>query len=217
MPNRPVPALLAIVCAAPIAAAEGELGPMFGGGIVATHGSERDVAGITGELVLWHGPIGIAAEGTRQWSVDGTGEPAVATLGASVRLLAFRHVVPSLLDAREVVDLGIELQGIVERSWWDAAAPDRDPVSYGLGVAVRLRGANDDDRTNLLAESRVFVRVLRARNSGMDIAARDTMPDRMTSGVGVVIGLGALFGGGQSAYVERLRRRTALDSEWMVR
>ena len=216
MPNRSVPALLAIVCAAPIAAAEGELGPMFGGGVVATHASERDIAGLTCELVLWHGPIGIAAEGSRQWCVDG-GQPAVASLGASVRLLAFHHVVPSLLDSREVVDLGIELQGIVERSWWDDAAPDRDPVSYGLGIAVRLRGANDDDRTNLLAESRLFVRVLRSRSSEMMVAARDTTPDATSEGVAVVIGLGALFGGGQSAYVERLRRRTALDSEWLVR
>jgi hypothetical protein len=217
MPNVAVPALLAVTLLPSLAAAEGELGPMFGGGIVATHGSERDIAGLNAELVLWYGRIGVAAEGARQWNVDGVNAPAVASLGASLRLLAFRNVVPSLLDSREVVDLGIELQGIVERAWWDEAAPDRDPVSYGVGIAVRLRGANDDDRSNLLAESRVFVRVMRSRSSGMDVAARDTMPDAMTEGVGVMIGLGAAFGGGQSAYVEQLRRRNALDSEWLVR
>src|SRR5687767_5706405 len=136
---------LAIALATPVAAhAEGELGPMVGGGIVASHGDDHDVAGFGAELVLWYGPIGLGTEVSRQWSVEDVSGPRVTTLAASLRLLAFHHVVPSLLDSRDVVDLGIELQGIVERAWWDEAD---SPLSYGFGVAVRLRGTNDDDRS----------------------------------------------------------------------
>ena len=207
-------ALLVLLLAVP-AHAEGELGPMIGGSIMASHGEETDVAGLGAELVLWYGRLGIAAEASRQWTVDDVNGPQGGTLSASLRVLAFDHIVPSLLDSLDVVDLGIELQGIVERAWWDKAGT-REPVSYGFGVAVRLRGANDDDRSNLLAESRVFVRVMRARESEMTIAAREAMPSMESPGVGVIIGLGALWGGGRSAYVARLRRDTTLDSEWLV-
>ena len=207
-------ALLVISAAAP-ANAEGELGPMFGGSIVASHGEDTDVAGFGAELVLWYGRLGVAAEASRQWTVDDAHGPQVGAVAASVRVLAFDQVVPSLLDSRDVVDLGIELQGIVERAWWNEERAS-DPVSYGFGVAVRLRGANDDDRSNLLAESRLFVRVMRAHESDMSIAARDTMPSVETRGVGVIVGLGALWGPGRSAYVARLRRDPTLDSEWLV-
>lgn len=189
---------------------------MFGGSIVATHGDETDVAGVGAEVVLWYSRIGIAAEATRQWSVDAAEGPQVGAISGSLRLLAFDHVVPSLLDSREVVDLGIELHGIVERAWWDDLTKHRD--SYGAGLALRLRGASDDDRSNLLAESRLFVRVMKLRSDdAMDLAARDTSPSSMSSGVAVIIGLGALFGGGQPAYVDRLRRRNALDAESVIK
>lgn len=204
--------VLAIVLAAPSALAEGEYGPMFGGGILATHG-DADVAGIGAEMVLWYGPVGVAAEASRQWTVDDVAGPRVGSISGSLRLLAFDQVVPSLLDSRDVVDLGIELHGIVERSWWD---DDRDVTHYGVGLALRLRGVNDDDRSNLLAESRVFVRVLRPRESEMDAIARETMPAARADGIGVIIGLGALWGAGRAAYVARLRRNIALDSEWLV-
>lgn len=210
MPTRRAFAL-AIVLAAPSAHAEGEYGPMFGGGIMATHG-DADVAGIGAEMVLWYGPLGVAAEASRQWTVDDVAGPRVGSISGSLRLLAFDQVVPSLLDSRDVVDLGIELHGIVERSWWD---DERDLTQYGVGLALRLRGVNDDDRSNLLAESRVFVRVLRPRESEMAVA-RETMPAARADSIGVMIGLGALWGAGKAAYVERLRRNTALDSEWLV-
>jgi hypothetical protein len=205
---------LAIVLAAPAARAEGEWGPMFGGGIVARQGSESNVAGVEAELVMWHGRIGFSAEASRQWSPN-EGGPQVGTLGASLRLLAFDRIVPSLLDTREVVELGIELQGVVERAWWDRDGV-RDVVSYGYGLAVRLRGANHDDRSNLLSESRFFVRVLHARDAQMDVIARDTSPAERAGVVGVIFGLGALWGGGRPAYVEGLRPANALDSEWLV-
>lgn len=214
---RTLPACLALLATMSVAEANGELGPMIGGGIVASRGSDTEVAGIAVELVQWYGRVGLAAEASRQWSVEGVDGPRVGVVAGSLRLLVFDHVVPSLLDSREVVDLGIELQGIAERAWWEDAPSQRDPVSYGLGLAIRLRGASDDDRSNLLAESRLFVRVTRSRDVEMNIAARDAMPAAARDGVSVIVGLGALFGGGKAAYVEKLRRRNALDSEWLVR
>jgi len=215
--SKAAAALLAVVLGPVTARANGELGPMVGGSVVATHGGdETDVAGVGAEIAFWYGHIGIGAEASRQWTVGDVEGPHVGTVAGSLRLLAFDHIVPSLLDSREVVDLGIELHGIVERAWWDDLSNYRD--SYGFGIAVRLRGANDDDRSNLLAESRFFVRVMKTRHDDtMDIAARNTSSSSMTNEVGVIIGLGALFGGGQPAYVEQLRRRNSLDAESIVR
>ena len=208
-------ALLVLAMAAP-AYADGEHGPMFGGSIIATHDSDLDVAGAGVELAWWYGRVGVGAEAARMWSADGTSPVQVGTLAASLRVLALRYDVPSLLDSRESVELGLELQGIVERAWWTDAPTERGAVSYGLGLAFRVRGATDDDRSNLLAESRLFVRAMRASVPEMDVAARESMPAR-GSGVVVIVGLGVLFGGGEPAYVDHLRRRMELDSEWIVR
>jgi hypothetical protein len=214
---RNLSACLALMAVTSVAEAEGELGPMLGGAVVASH-SDAEVAGGNAELVFWVGPIGIAAEASRQWTVDDREGPQVGAVAGSLRLLAFSHVMPSLLDHRDLVELGIELHGVVERAWWWNVAPgEHEPVSYGGGFALRLRGASDDDRSNLLAESRLFVRVMRERESEMSYAARDTSPSVARDGVTVMVGLGAAFGGGRSAYVEKLRRRNALDSEWLVR
>lgn len=216
---RNLSACLALLAITSVAEAEGELGPMIGGGVIASRGDDTEVAGIGAELVLWYGRLGVAVEGSRQWSVDDVNGPRVGSVAGSVRVLAFDHIVPSLLDSREVVELGIELQGIVEHAWWDAAPTRSDPVSYGFGVALRLRGANDDDRsTTMLAESRLFVRAMRSRDDeDMNIARRDTSPTTARGGMSVIVGLGAMFGGGKPAYVDKLRRRNALDSEYLVR
>ena len=211
-------ALLAVVLVPSAARANGESGPMFGGSIVATHGEEgeKDVAGVGAELALWWSRIGIAAEAAHQWAFDGVDGPEVSSVAGSLRVLAFHHVLPSILDGRERVDLGIELHGIAERAWWDDGSKHRD--SYGFGIAIRLRGTGDDDRSNLLAESRFFVRILETRSEdAMRITARGISPSSLTSGVGIIIGLGASFGGGQPAYVEQLRRRNGLDAEAIVR
>ncbi|HLL21495.1 MAG TPA: hypothetical protein VK427_05160 [Kofleriaceae bacterium] len=208
--------LLALVVVAPLAHAEGEHGPMFGGAIVGTHGDEVDVVGAGGELAFWYGPLGLGLEGRHQWTVDDPEGPRLTTAGASLRVLAFAHVVPSLLDPRDVVELGLELHAIVEHGWWTAHEDARDATRYGLGAALRLRGATDDDRSNLLAESRVFVRVTNARAQESDIAARGVL-DEPRDGVMVILGLGAMWGGGSSAYVSRLRRNDALDSEALLR
>jgi hypothetical protein len=209
-------ALLAIVLAATGAHADGEHGPMFGGSIVAAHGDEVDVAGAGLEVVQWIGPIGLAVEGQRQWQVGDAKGPQLTSVAGSLRLLAFSHVMPSFLDAREVVELGLELHGIVEQGWWDTGERANAEPHYGFGAALRLRGATDDDRSNLLAESRVFVRALWTRDDEREIAARGTLP-ATREGVTVMIGLGALWGGGKRGYVDHLRRDPTLDADFLIR
>lgn len=209
-------ALLAIVLAATAAGANGEHGPMFGGSIVAAHGDEVDVAGAGVEIVQWVGPIGVGVEGQRQWQVDDAEGPQLTSFAGSLRLLAFAHVMPSFLDPRDVVELGLELHGVVEQGWWSTGERANAHPNYGLGAALRLRGATDDDRSNLLAESRVFVRAMWTREDERDFAARGTLP-AAREGVTVLIGLGALWGGGKRAYVDGLRRDPTLDADFLIR
>jgi hypothetical protein len=209
-------ALLAILLAATAAHANGEHGPMFGGALVGAHGDEVDVAGVGVEIVQWAGPIALAVEGQRHWQVDDSSAPQLTSVAGSLRLLAFSHVMPSFLDAREVVELGLELHGIVEQGWWSTGERANAQPQYGLGAALRLRGATDDDRSNLLAESRVFVRAMWTRDDERDIAARGTLPAER-AGVTVMIGIGALWGGGKRGYVDGLRRDPTLDADFLVR
>ena len=198
-------ALAALVITSSVAFAEGEYGPMVGGALIGTTG-EQEVAGVSLEVAFWHGRVGLALEGSRQWGGEGNAGPRVAAVGASARLLVYRQLVPSLFEPRDV-ELGFELQGIVERAWWESVAREPEPVSYGFGVAVRLRGGSDDDSSNLLAESRLFLRVMGSRDSRAEIAARDSMGMSTERELTVVLGLGALWGGGQPSYVEKFRPR----------
>lgn len=201
---RPLACLL-VMLGGGAASAEGEYGPMVGGALIAAQGPERtEVAGLQAEMAFWYGPIGLGLEGARQWSFDEDG-PRVATVAASARLLVFRQLVPSFLEPRDV-ELGFELQGLVERAWWENTTRDRAAVGYGVGIAVRLRGGSDD-LSNLLAESRLFVRVVRGHAGLPDTAARGAMADDTDRATAVTIGLGAAFGGGKPGYIDRFRSR----------
>jgi hypothetical protein len=206
--RRPARVLgLLLVLTAADANAEGEYGPMFGGSVVAAHGADQtETAGVELEMSVWYGRVGLAIAGSRQAALE-EGGPRVTAVDASVRILAVRALVPSWLEPRDV-ELGIELQGLVERAWWDGLEREPSPVSYGLGLAVRLRGGSDDD-SNLLAESRLFVRAMGARRDRSDVIARSSGEvaagtDRELS---VLVGLGAVFGGGQRGYIDRFRPR----------
>jgi hypothetical protein len=193
-------ALLAIVLSPAVANAEGEYGPMFGGALIATRAQQAEVGGIGGELALWGGRFGIAVEASYQ-----TGNNArVGTLGGSARLLLYRSLIPSLLDPREDVELGFELHAIAERAWWTEPV-DRGQTSYGGGVVVRLRGGTDF--SNILAESRLFLRVLTGRADPMDAIARTSTPAESEREFSVVIGLGAMFGGGDPDYARQFKPR----------
>lgn len=198
---------LLVVLHAPGANAEGEYGPMFGGSLVATRGAEdTEIAGVELELAVWRGRVGLAIAASRQAGIEGDG-PRVTAVDASVRVLALRRLIPSLLEPRDV-ELGLEVQGIVERAWWDGVERDHAPTSYGLGFAVRLRGGSDDDSSNLLAESRLFIRALASRDDGVDAVARDGMLGGDSGReLSIVVGLGAVFGGGEPGYVAQFRPR----------
>jgi hypothetical protein len=204
--------LLVLVAATGVASAEGEYGPMFGGSLVASHEADATELGGAGlELAVWRGRFGVALEGSHLREVAGD-STFVTTFGASARVLVVQHLIPSLLEPRDV-ELGVEIQGIVERAWWEGMTRDREPFRYGLGVAIRLRGGSDD-LSNLLAESRLFVRVMASRSAtdiGVSGSTAVAMPARDERELGVVVGLGATFGGGDPVYVQRFRPRP-LDS-----
>ena len=193
-------------------AADGETTPMFGVAAVGADVSrtgEHDLglAGVALDVAWWHGRVGIGAEGSARWSIDG--EPARATvLGGSARIRVFERKLPSLLDPRDV-ELALELQAIVERTWWNVAMTELDPTSYGLGLAVRVRGGGDLDGSTRLAESRFFLRVMASRWNELDAVARSTTQPAspMDRSLTVLVGIGASFGAGTRGYVQRFRLR----------
>src|SRR5262249_17964540 len=99
-------------------------------------------------------------------------------------------------------------------TWWSGGsmpgAPD--PVAYGPGIALRIRGGGDPDGSALLAESRFFLRVMASRWNQDDPAARSMPPtpaptpmtDRTFT---VLIGIGASWGAGTPNYTDRFRLR----------
>ncbi len=184
------------------ATADGELTPMIGAAVVGVRAPEHDaeLVGFQLEAAWWWGRFGLAAEGSMRW---GTQKDVArsAALGGSARLRLFECLLPSLLDPRDIVELGIEVHSIVEHVWQDGT----DTAGYGLGLAARLRGGGDDGFSSLLAESRLFVRVVSFRHASIDAVGRILMPiDRQqTQELTVVFGIGASFGSGESGYVQR--------------
>lgn len=215
---RPLALAVAVALVPTAADAEGERGPMIGGGLVAVRGDAivTELAGVQLEGTWWLGRVGLAVEGSQVWDLDSS-DPRTTTLGASARLLVFDRLLESLIDPRDV-ELGLELQGIVERAWWQGAdVQDAATTRYGVGVAIRLRGGGDADHSTLLAESRLFVRVFAPPRDREDDVLRTTMPvgpearDERT----ILVGLGAAWGKGHRRYADRFRMRP-LDSESLL-
>lgn len=187
------------------AAAEGERTPILGGGVVGAAVRDDALAGVGADATWWKWRVGVAAEGSILWRADDAAK-RVAVLGVSARLLAFDSLVESLLEPRNV-ELGIELHGVIERWFWNDDAQS-DATRYGVGLALRLRGGSDYDMSSLLAESRVFVRVMATPAIGQDsIVGRMLTPpkDRDTGSLTIMIGLGAAFGSGDPDYLQRFR------------
>jgi hypothetical protein len=187
------------------AVADGERTPMIGGSFVGAAAHEDALAGVELEAAWWQWRLGFSAEGSMMWSGDDASR-RVTVLGLSTRLLVFDTLIESLLEPRDV-ELGIELQGIVERAWWTSGSPEADATRYGVGVALRLRGGGEYDLSSLLAESRVFVRVMSARPPQQDAIARMVTPpgERDTGQLTIMIGVGAAWGAGDPDYLERFR------------
>jgi hypothetical protein len=196
---------IVLLLAPATAFADGERTPMFGGAVVGAANHEDALAGVALEAAWWQWRLGISAEGSMMWSGDDAAH-RVTVLGLSTRLLVFDTLVQSLLEPRDV-ELGIELQGIVERAWGTSGSPEADGTRYGVGLALRLRGGGEYDLSSLLAESRVFVRVMTQRPLAQDSISRMVTPPgaRDTGQVTIMVGLGAAWGSGDPDYLERFR------------
>jgi len=201
-------AVAVVMALAGSAAADGERTPMFGGAITYSGAPDGKTELVGGELELawWAGRIGLAAEAAARRGVldDSTRNLAV---GGSVRLLVTNWLWPSLFEPRDV-EIGVELQVIGERAWWSR---DDSADALGLGVAFRMRGGSDWEPSALLAESRLFVRVMKPRDAAVDVVARTTgavaEPATRSSGLTVLVGLGASFGAGTPRYLTRFHRK----------
>jgi len=194
------------------AAAEGERTPMFGGALTLTDAPDRKAELVGGEVELawWSGRLGLAAEAAMCRGIEGEKARNLAVAG-SARVLVADWLWPSLFEPRDV-EVGVELQVIAGRTWWSR---DDSSDALGLGVAIRVRGGSDWEFSQLLAESRLFVRVMKSRDEASDGIARtaETMieqPERR--GMTVMIGLGAAFGAGKPRYLERFRPR---PTDWV--
>jgi len=198
--DRPSAAIVALLLASTPAFAEGEKSPMIGGGVIAANADDTAILGVQLEAAAWWGRFGLAAEGSRRWDADG-GAPFSTTLGMSARVLLFDHMVGSLFEPRDC-ELGIELQAIAERSW----RPDDKALNdVGAGLALRLRGSGDAEMSTLLAESRIFVRVMTIRNVD-EISARMEPPIASHKrDASVMFGLSAVWGSGKPHYMDRFR------------
>lgn len=187
-----------------VAHADGEYGPMFGGALIATHAPyETDVGGVQMDVALWRGRLGLAVEASHQADLEGIG-PSVTKVGGSLRLLLYRQMTPALLTPNEDVEAGIELHAlIVEHAWWWDDGREREPWSYGTGLALRLRGGTDF--ANILAESRVFLRVLATPAMREEASFARMVAPGSDRDLSIVIGLGAVFGGGNPPYARRFK------------
>jgi hypothetical protein len=198
-----------------VAAADGETTPMIGGSVVmgTTVEDSSRVAGVELEAAWWWGPIGIAVEASgRAASADdgGGNDSRTMAVGGSVRLRLLQMLVPSLLEPSDV-ELAVEVQGILERTWWDRALTNDEPTRQGIGIALRLRGASDDVTPRLITESRFFVRVFAWRPASDELAAARTTtmpPADQPRDFMVLVGVGAAFGGGEPRYLEQFRRHS---------
>jgi hypothetical protein len=74
-----------------------------------------------------------------------------------------------------------------------------------------MRGGSDWEFSSLLAESRLFVHVMRSRDDAPEVIARAAEPGTAQAtqrGVTVLVGLGAAFGAGKPRYLERFRLKS---------
>lgn len=188
------------------AAAEGERTPMFGAALTYSEPPDHRAALVGGavDLAWWSGRLGLAIEAAARHAIDDSaGNVAVA---ASARVLVADWLWTSVLEPRDV-EMGVELQLIAERMWWSR---DDRADAYGVGAAIRMRGGSDWEFSSLLAESRLFVRVMRSPGEPSSVAARtaDAMVEQPGRGtVTVMVGLGAAFGTGDPRYLDRFRLR----------
>lgn len=199
--------LLVLTAALGDARADGERSPMFGVTLSAA-GTSQQVPMIGGglEVAWWYGRVGIAGEGAMHWNSE-DGVDRTTTLGANLRIRLLDQMLDSLFERRDV-ELGVELHGIVERTWWNDGRSALHPNAYGVGLAFRLRGGSDWDMSALIAESRLFFRVMTAPVMASDVVARSSEPGAPIDNgraLTFLIGIGGSFGAGEPDYLVRFR------------
>jgi hypothetical protein len=198
-------ALALVMAMTGVAAANGERTPMLGAAITYTDAPDRKDALVGGavDLAWWVGRLGLAAEAAARRAIE-DGDAHNLAVAGSLRVLVADWMWPSLLEPRDV-EVGVELQLIAERTWWSR---DTSSDAFGLGVAMRMRGGSDWEFSSLLAESRLFLRVMKSRDDAPDAVARAagavTEPPAR-HGIMVLVGLGVAFGAGTPRYLERFR------------
>lgn len=207
MNSRMVAAFLMAMTGA--AAAEGERTPMIGGALTLTDAPDRRTELVGGELELawWSGRLGLAVEAAARRGIADDASRNLAVAG-SARVLVADWLWPSLFEPRDV-EVGVELQAIAERTWWSR---DDSSDAFGFGAAIRVRGGSDWEFSRLIAESRLFLRVMKSGDAVSDVVARTAGPMESSDGRGitVLVGLGAAFGAGNQRYLERFRLK-AID------
>jgi len=177
---------------------------MFGGGVIAARGGDEvGAVGVGLEATYWWHRIGIAAEGSRRWEVE-SGAPQSITVAGSLRLLLADQLLGSFIEPRDL-ELGLEIHGVVEKAWFDDAGT---AVNYGGGIALRLRGGGDAFDSTLLAETRLFVRVMAPRDRD-EVSMRTTDQPMTREPMMIVVGLGATWGSAERKYADRFRSRFA--------
>lgn len=206
MKTRAIAAL--VIAMTGSAAAEGERTPTFGGALTFSEAPDRRTELVGGELELawWAGRFGLAVSAAARRGIEDDTVRTLAVAGG-VRVLAASWMWPALFDPSDV-EMGLELHVIAERTWWSR---DDSADALGVGVAIRMRGGSDWVFSRLIAESRLFVRVMQSRDAGSSIVARAVGPIAERSGprgVAAIVGLGAAFGAGEPRYLERFRPRT---------
>ena len=113
---------------------------------------------------------------------------------------------PSLLEPSDV-EMGIELQAIVQRTLWNGELTGHEPTQQGIGLALRLRGSTDEDMPRLITESRFFVRVMSWQAQDVELARAMQPIVPADREVMVLIGIGAAFGGGDPTYLRQFASR----------
>jgi hypothetical protein len=180
---------------------------MIGGAVVwqPTVEAPSGVGGFEIEAAWWRGWVGFAVEGSAR--SDFESERHALGLGGSLRILLLQGLQRSLLEARDV-EVGLELQGIVERLWWQRTATEAEPYTYGFGFALRVRGGPDDGSTRI-AESRFFIRFLAGPVAHDQVIARTTMPViEEPRDLKLLLGIGASWGNADRRYLDRFRWRS---------
>jgi hypothetical protein len=139
----------------------------------------------------WVGRFGVSAEGAALALVSSAGGVFSVGLAGHIQLAQYATIRTALDGTRSPLSLGMELEAVAQHQWWDL---DRDtvapPTMFGVGFAVTATSHDDRHVVGIRAD----VRLLVARDAGMDAVARRTSGASDESVHGVLVTLGTELG-----------------------